>query len=145
EAQDDELMTIDGIASAEDAARIREEAATAMEAHRAERIESAKARPEALTEREHLLLARGLTERIVEALEHSGYRSVQDVLRETDVDRLAIRTGLGTHKAHEVKNGVARYVEEEMEAVKEAQRAARAEAEAAAEAEAEAAAAAAPE
>ena len=138
EAQDDELMTIDGIKSAEAAARIRREAADAMESHRAERVEEAKARPDALTEREHLLLARGVTERIVEALEHSGYRSVADVLRENDVDRLAIRTGLGTHKAHEVKNGVARYVEDQMEAVKEAQREAKARAEAEAEAEAEA-------
>ena len=134
EAQDDELMTIDGIKTADIAARIRREAADAMESHRFERVEEAKARPDSFTEREHLLLARGVTERIVEALEHSGYRSVADVLRENDVDRLAIRTGLGTHKAHEVKNGVARYVEDEMEAVKEAQREARARAEAEAEA-----------
>lgn len=130
EAQDDELMTIDGIDSPEVAARIRTEAAEALEAHRRERIEEAKARPEPLTEREHLLLARGVTERIVEALEQAGYRSVADVMRETDVDRLAIRTGLGTHKAHEIKEGVAHYVEHEMEPLKQAQREARARAQA---------------
>src|SRR5690606_18328698 len=98
----------------------------AMERHRLERVAEAKARPDAFSEREHLLLARGVTERIVEALEHAGYRSPQDVIREADVDRLAIRTGLGIQKAHEVKNGVAAYVQDEMESVKQAQREARA-------------------
>ncbi len=126
EAPDDELMTIEGIESAEHAARTRREATAAMEAHRLERVAEAKSRVEALTERDHLLLAPGITERIVEALEHAGYRSVQDVLREGDVDRLAIRTNLGNQKAQQVKEGVTRYVNEEMEAVRQAQREARA-------------------
>jgi transcription termination/antitermination protein NusA len=140
EAPDEELLTIDGIDSADNAATIRAEASSAMESHRRERIEEAKSRPEPLSEREHLLLARGMTERIVEALEHSGYRSVQDVMREADVDRLAIRTGLGIQKAQDVKAGVSRYLDEDMEAVKQAQREARAraDAEAAAAAAAEA-------
>ena len=68
---------------------------------------------------------RPMLQRIADALESAGYRSPQDVAREADVDRFAIRTGLGTQKAHEVKNGVAEYLENEMESVKEAQRAAR--------------------
>jgi N utilization substance protein A len=138
EAPDEELQTIEGIDSAERAASIRQEAAEAMEAHRLERLEQAKQQVEPLTDRDHLLLARSSTERIVEALESAGYRSPQDVLREADVDRLAIRTGLGIQKAQEVKEGVAHYVENEMDAVVEAQREARArhEAEVAAQAEA---------
>ncbi|MCB9591880.1 MAG: transcription termination/antitermination protein NusA [Sandaracinaceae bacterium] len=122
EAPDEELLTIDGVKDADHAQRLRVEAAQAMESHRLERIEEAKARVEPLTEREHLLLSRHVTDRIADALESSGYRSPQDVVRETDVDRLAIRTGLGNTKAQEVKEGVQRYLDEEMEAVKEAQR-----------------------
>ncbi len=130
EAPDEELMTIDGIAEPERAAKIRVEAAEALEKLRQERIIEAKERAEPLSEREHMLLARGMTDRIVDALEHAGYRGVHDVIREADVDRLAIRTGLGTQKAQEVKDGITQYVETRMEAVKEAQREARARAEA---------------
>ncbi len=137
EAHDDELQTIDGIDTAERAAQIRRAAAAAMEAHRLERVAEAKGRAEPLTEREHMLLAPGITERIVEALEHAGYRSVPDIVRENDVDRLAIRTNLGNQKAQEVKEGVGRYLEQEMEAVKQAQREARARADAERPAEAE--------
>ena len=149
EAPDDELLTIDGITDAEHAERVRAEAAEAMETHRIERIAAAKTRVEMLSEREHMMLARGVTSRIVDALESAGYRSAQDVVRETDVDRLAIRTGLGNQKAQEVREGISEYLDGEMEAVRESQRAARAEhqakleAEAAARAEEEAAAAAA--
>ncbi|MEC7520102.1 MAG: transcription termination factor NusA [Myxococcota bacterium] len=143
EAPDAELQTIDGIATPEEAAKIRAQAAKAMEGHRLERVADAKQSVENLTDRDHLLLAPNLTERIVDALESSGYRSPQDVLNEADVDRLAIRTGLGIQKAQEVKEGVAHYVDNEMEGVVAAQRAARekheAEMAAAAAAEAEAA------
>ncbi|HJL20381.1 MAG TPA: transcription termination factor NusA [Sandaracinaceae bacterium LLY-WYZ-13_1] len=141
EAPDEELQTIEGIDSPEKAASIRQEAAEAMEAFRLERVEEAKTQVEPLTDRDHLLLARNCTDRIVEALESAGYRSPADVLRETDVDRLAIRTGLGIQKAQEVQEGVSHYVENEMDAVVEAQREVRArhEAEVAARAEAEAA------
>jgi N utilization substance protein A len=122
EAADEELQTIDGIDTPERAAAIRREASEAMEGHRRERIEGAKDRPDALSEREHLLLAKGMTERIVDALESAGYRSVQDIMREADVDRLAIKTGLGTQKAQEIKSGVAMYLERDMDAVKTAQR-----------------------
>ncbi|MGE0792126.1 MAG: hypothetical protein AB7S26_41015 [Sandaracinaceae bacterium] len=97
-----------------------------MENHRRERIEEAKHRPEALTDREHMLLARNVTDRIVSALEGAGYRAPQDIEREADVDRLAIRTGLGTQKAAEVKEGIAEYLTNDYEAVKAAQRDARA-------------------
>ncbi|MEQ8458821.1 MAG: transcription termination factor NusA [Sandaracinaceae bacterium] len=125
EAPDAELQTIDGIATPEDAASIRQRAAKAMEAHRLERVSDAKQSVENLSDRDHLLLAPNMTERIVDALESSGYRSAQDVLNETDVDRLAIRTGLGIQKAQEVKEGVSRYVDNEMDGVVETQRAVR--------------------
>jgi len=126
EAPIEELQTIEGLEDAALAESIRGQAAKAMETHRLERIEEAKAQVEPLTERDHMLLARGVTDRIADALESSGYRSAQDVVRETDVDRLAIRTGLGIQKAQEVKKGIAAYIEDEMESVKAAQREARA-------------------
>jgi transcription termination/antitermination protein NusA len=126
EAQDEELLTIDGIDSGERAAQIRREASEAMEGHRHERIAGAKDRSEPLSEREHLLLARGVTERIASVLESAGYRSVQDIAREADVDRLAIKTGLGNQKAQEIKEGITEYLERDMDAVKTAQRESRA-------------------
>ncbi|MGE0787114.1 MAG: transcription termination factor NusA, partial [Sandaracinaceae bacterium] len=69
EAPDEELITVDGIGSPERADAVRKEAVKAMENHRRERIVEAKHRPEALTDREHMLLARTVTDRIVSALE----------------------------------------------------------------------------
>ncbi len=69
EAPDDELLTIDGIRNAEQAERIRRDAAQALETHRRERVVGAKSRAEALTDRDHLLLCQGVTDRIVDALE----------------------------------------------------------------------------
>ncbi|MFK7991459.1 MAG: transcription termination factor NusA [Sandaracinaceae bacterium] len=144
EAPDEELQTIDGIETVEQAEAIRQDAAKAMEVHRLERVAEAKTKTELLSPREHLLLAPGVTSRIVDALESCGYRSTRDVLGEADVDRLAIRTGLGIQKAQEVRKGVTHYVENEMEAVDESNRenVSRHQAELAAAAEAEAAAAA---
>jgi hypothetical protein len=48
---------------------------------------------------------------------------VSDVAREEDVDRLAIRTGLGAQRAREVKEAVARFVREDLERVRAAMRA----------------------
>jgi predicted transcriptional regulator len=58
-------------------------------------------------------LVRGVTDRIAEALENAGYRTVDQLAAETDVDRLAIKTGLDQKRAALVREGVAEYVERE--------------------------------
>jgi N utilization substance protein A len=122
EASDQELAAIDGIGSPERGAQIKTEAGAATEQWRQRRVEEAVARGEPLTERELLMLCPAVTERVADALERGGYKSVADVQREDDVDRLAIKTGLGNTKAREIKDGVARFVAHDLERIRRAQR-----------------------
>jgi transcription termination/antitermination protein NusA len=147
EAPDQELAGVDGI-TLEQVPDVRERAAAAMEDVRNERLEQLKGQPEMPSEREKLLLVRGLTERMVDQLEQNGYGHVGAVGAEQDTDRLALRTGLGMERAHQVKGAVAEFLENEWPPVEASIRAASAErrkqeAEARAKAHAEAAAAAA--
>lgn len=121
DAPDEELLGMEDVDSDEAARAIREEARQAMERQRLLRLEAAKAQAEPLSEREHLELSAGVTSRTVDMLEQGGYRTVQDVLREQDLDRLAIKTGLGHQRAVEVKAGVGEYAANEMQLVKDAQ------------------------
>jgi len=123
EASDQELSSIDGVGTAARAERLRTDAAGAMDSVRKALVDRLETSPRLLTEREILVLCSGVTERIAEALERAGYRSVSDVAREEDVDRLAIRTGLGAQRAREVKEAVARFVAEDLERVRAAMRA----------------------
>jgi N utilization substance protein A len=104
EASVEELAAIAGLGSAEAAEHIKAKAEETMEQLRQERIRSASARTEPLTDRERLLFIRGIGERTIVLLEEAGYKSVDDLLRE-DEDRLAIRTGLGIKKARAIKQG----------------------------------------
>ena len=60
---------------------------------------------------------------MADALERGGYRSVADVIRENDVDRMAIRTGIGNAKARELKEAIAKFAEKDLERIRAAQRA----------------------
>ncbi|HPY19382.1 MAG TPA: helix-hairpin-helix domain-containing protein [Polyangiaceae bacterium] len=72
-----------------------------------------------MTDRERLLFIRGVGQRTVTLLEEAGYRTVEDVLRE-DIDRLAIRTGLGIKKARLIKQGAQYFVESEQKVLDDA-------------------------
>ena len=153
EASESELASVQGI-SVDDVAKLRDDAATAMEELRQERLAAMADRTEALAERDKLLLVRGVNPRVADQLEQNGYGSVDAITAEEDTDRLAIKSGLGASKAQALKAAVAEFVETEwppvdvkmQESIAAAKvEAARLEAEAAAAAEAEAAAAAAAE
>jgi N utilization substance protein A len=122
ESPDQELATIEGIGTPQRAAAIKVEALAAADDYRKRRIDEAVERGEPLTERELFLLVAGVSERVADALERGGYKSLTDVLRETDVDRLAIKTGLGNQRARELKEGVARFADEDLERIRRAQR-----------------------
>jgi N utilization substance protein A len=113
EASEQELGGIPGLGGAGNAERIKLAAVDALELFRQEHIDGARGRLEELSDRERLLLVRGVTDRIAEALENAGYRSVDQLAAETDVDRLAIKTGLDQKRAALVREGVAEYVERE--------------------------------
>jgi N utilization substance protein A len=145
DAPEAELASIPGLGGAENAARIKASAETAMEVLRQRRILEATSRAEPPTERERMLQVRGVGERTLALLISAGFHSVEDLYREADEDRLAIKTGLGLKKARQIKAGARAYVESEVTLFDAARAVAtkKREAEAAAEAEVAAAAAAA--
>jgi len=147
EASEGELASVPGI-SAEDVAKLRADASKAMETVRTERLAAMVERTEAPSERDKLLLVRGVNVRIADQLERNGYASVEAIAAEVDTDRLAIKSGIGAAKAQALKTAVAEFIDVEWPpiavrmresiAVAQAEEAARLEAEAAAEAAREA-------
>ncbi len=113
-----ELASIAGIEE-EQVPQLKEDARRAMEELRQERLVAAAEATEKLTDREQLLLVQGVTSRVADLLENSGYRSVQSVNEEADTDRLAIKSGLGSQKARLVKEGVALFVATEWPPIEE--------------------------
>lgn len=160
EAPTEELLTVDGLdPSMVD--NIRNAARTGMEQVRGEWIAHASSQPELPSEHDRLLLVKGLTERVAGLLEKGGYGTLNSIVSETDLDRLSIKSGLGSQRATALQENVKKFLDEEWSGIEagvavakakadeeaerlEAETKAKAEAEAAeAEAEAEKAAAAA--
>ncbi|MFW5740612.1 MAG: transcription termination factor NusA [Myxococcota bacterium] len=119
EAGSDELAAIPGLGGQDIATKIKESAEETMERLRQERIRAAAQRTEPLSDRERIMFIRGVGQRTVMLLEEAGYRTVDDVLRE-DIDRLAIRTGLGIKKARLIKQGAQYFVESEQKVLEAA-------------------------
>ena len=122
EATEPEIGGIQGVGP-ENAQKIRVAAETTMETLRQERIRSASAKTEPLTDKEKLLFVRGVGERTVQLLEDAGYRSVEDIMRE-DEDKLAIKTGLGIKKARALKQGGEYFLQNEWKQIDAARKAA---------------------
>jgi transcription termination/antitermination protein NusA len=142
EASEQELGGIEGLGGPANAASLRRRAAEAMDRLRLTRVEEAVSGGKLIADRDELLLVSGVTARTADLLQHAGYRSIRDIHAEEDIDRLAIRTGLGSRKAQELREHVIAYLEQDSARVEDGQRRARdrqAEAEARARAEAEAA------
>jgi N utilization substance protein A len=119
EASIEELVTIDGIGSAEEAQALRDRAAETMERLRTERIAAAKTSVEAPLERDFLRLVRGVGVRTQQFLEEGGYRGLGDVVRE-DPDRLAIRSGLSHKKARAVQSAARDFLQGEAKEIEAA-------------------------
>jgi N utilization substance protein A len=101
----DELRTVQGMTTAEEAAKIKDSAERATEKARQDRLRAIATRGEPPTEHERLTLVKGIGERTAELLAESGYKRVEDVVREDD-DRFALRTGFGIKKARSIKQSV---------------------------------------
>jgi N utilization substance protein A len=129
EAANQEFSGVEALIGAENTASLKRRAEEAVERIRLERIENAVDSPEPLTDRETLQLVRGVTPRIAELIIHAGYKTVQDLSDETDIDRLAIKTGLGIKKARQINEGVVDYMEKHAARIEEGQRLAREKAE----------------
>jgi N utilization substance protein A len=135
EASEEELGGLEGLGGPAMAASLKRRAETAMEKLRLGRIKRAVSGDDLLNDRDELLLVSGVTPRIADLLLHAGYRSLRDLNAEEDIDRLAIRTGLGNKRAQLIHEGVLYYMANDVERVAEGQRTARATQEAAHQAE----------
>ena len=107
-----------------------------MEELRQARIRALADRAEPLKERERLMFIRGIGERTIELLSQAGYRTVDDLAAEDDLDRLALSTGLGLRKARVIFDGIKQYLESEMQVLANLQEQAREKAKEKAESEA---------
>jgi N utilization substance protein A len=126
EADPAELAAIPGFGDSEQVLAIQKAAEETMEEMRQARIRSLASRPEPLAERERLLLVWGIGERTIELLAQAGYKSVDDLAAEEDIDRLALKTGLGIRKARQIMEGIKRYLDSEAVILAELQEQARA-------------------
>ncbi|MEO0323800.1 MAG: transcription termination factor NusA, partial [Myxococcota bacterium] len=110
EAPDDELLTIEGIDDT-NIEEIRKNAIEGLEAIRQESIEEALRQTELPSPRERLLLVRGVTNRIADALEKGGFGSLEAIAGEADADRLAMRTQLDGQRAAFIKAAVDEFLQ----------------------------------
>jgi N utilization substance protein A len=126
EASEQELGGIPGLGGPSNAAKIKDAAETATEKYRQIRVKNAATRADSLTDKERMLLVSGVSERNLELLEAAGYRTVDDIAKEDDVDRLAIKTNIGTKRAKQIKDGAAHFLSVDAKSIDEGRKAARA-------------------
>ncbi len=120
EATPEELAVVAGVDDAEKAEALRTQAASALEVMRQERIAKAAASTEPLSDRERLLLVKGVGERTVTVLEESNYKTLREILNE-DEDRIATRSGLGIKRVRALRQALREFMENE-QAILEAAR-----------------------
>jgi N utilization substance protein A len=109
EAESTELAGIPGLGNQEALERIQRSAEATMEAQRLDRIRSLSQRGTPITDRDKMLLVKGLGERTIELLAEAGYKTLDSLVHEEDVDRLALNTGLGIRKAKQIMAGVKQF------------------------------------
>jgi N utilization substance protein A len=85
----------------------------------AERLAQARRHPDELSQQERLLRVRGCGEKAIEQLAQGSYHTVEDVVNEQDLMRLADSSGLGIKKARQLKHAASLYLEEEAKLRKE--------------------------
>jgi N utilization substance protein A len=113
EADVSELAAIPGLGGNEAVAGIQQAAESAMEVQRLNRIRELATSDKEITERDRLLVVQGIGERTIELLAEAGYRTIESLAQESDIDRLALNTGLGIRKAKQILNGIEKFKTEE--------------------------------
>jgi len=109
EAEPTELAGIPGLGNQEALVRIQSSAEAAMEEQRLDRIRSLSQKGTPITDRDKMLLVKGLGERTIELLAEAGYKTLESLVVEEDVDRLALNTGLGIRKAKQIMAGIKQF------------------------------------
>ncbi len=87
---------------------------TKLEAEReAARLAEARRHPDMLSPIERLLRVRGVGEKTIEQLAQGGYGTVENLVQEQDLMKLADSTGIGIKKARQLKTAAESYLVEE--------------------------------
>jgi transcription termination/antitermination protein NusA len=113
EADAAELAGIPGFGGLESATVIQTAANHVMEELRQQRIRELVTREGTISQRERMLFVSGIGERTVELLAESGYRTLESIVEEEDIDHLALSTGLGIHKARHITQGAQQFLDSE--------------------------------
>jgi N utilization substance protein A len=77
------------------------------------RIAEARRHPDELSQAERMARVRGLGEKTIEALMSSGYKTVEDIANEKDLQKLGDVPGVGIKKARQLKSAAENYLIEE--------------------------------
>lgn len=109
DAPEGELLTVEGI-DGDMLEGLREKARSGMASIRAEWIKHAASLPHMPSDKDQLLLVAGVNERLSTRLDKAGYGSVSAIDLEEDIDRLAIKSGLGASRAQRLKDDVKTYL-----------------------------------
>jgi N utilization substance protein A len=110
EASPEELSGIPGVGTVEHAGSVRDAAERALDEQRLTRVREVLAQGAALGARDRMLLVRGIGDKLIEPLEQQGYRTPEDLVKETE-DKLAVKSGLGIKKARAIRQGAQQYLE----------------------------------
>ncbi|MCK9523654.1 MAG: transcription termination factor NusA [Proteobacteria bacterium] len=145
-----ELRAIPGMGDDAQIQALQQRAETFLERRRKRQIRGLLRRGGKLEDRDRMMFVRGVGDRTIELLTFSGYRTVEELANEADLDRLALSTGLGIRKARMLLEGAQSFLNSEEQIIEQIRQeaiaaAAEDEAEEAKEAEALAAATASPE
>jgi len=119
DAKDEELVGLPGVG---DPSRLRQAASSAMEAMRGERLVQAAHTSEPLGAKDRMLLLRDLGKHTVDELEQGGYRTVESIAAENDVDRLAMRAKVTAKRAEEIRQAARTFLEQEEPKIREGQK-----------------------
>jgi N utilization substance protein A len=79
----------------------------------AARIAEARRHPDELNQAERMARVRGLGEKTIEALMSSGYKTVEEISNEKDLQKLGDVPGVGIKKARQLKSAAENYLVEE--------------------------------
>jgi N utilization substance protein A len=116
DAPTQELLTVEGI-DEDNVEKIRQQAIVGTEEVRQEAIKATAERPEVPSEHDKLLLVKGVNDRVAEMLEKGGYGSLKSIASEEDIDRFAIKSGLGAARAQDVRDAVRSFLDDEWPAI----------------------------
>jgi N utilization substance protein A len=121
DASDEELGAIPFVGSVDGAARLKASAEATVEELRQQRLRAAVERGEPLSDRERMLLVRGVNEGVLKSLDAVGIRTVEG-LHGAREEALARESGLSARKLQQIKAGAAHFLHDDAPAIDAAQR-----------------------